>query len=360
MHTGFATDVENVSPNREPSTARRNAVRKKPARAAPRPTLQDDPTAELCKAHARANTEDVVLDQTTVYLGEQCASDWLAVSDTPLYQQVFRARFPFDRVARLIGRVVRDRSVDLVTLGPGDGQGEVQMMQALVRHRPETAFRFYLVDACQLLLGRATHLAQTTFAAVPKVQVRPVFGNFYDLARLPALKSRPQQKPSLRIFTMIGFTFGNFHDEAAFVNQTFAGAQPGDLLLFDVQYPHTRSRKPEVIRERDGAFRTAPTVLRRRWLEGPVRRGCEGLIEADSILELDQSGTMAASYGIRYIVVARFENGQTKRFHMWSVRRYHPRGLAAFMVQLGWDCVGVVPFLDTRYQPCGVVVFQKR
>ena len=73
---------------------------------------------ELAPAHEWGGGS---LEQTYVYLDHKSALDWIQLCNTPSYVSRFRESFPFRTASRKIREVLGPVGLDLIALGPGDG-----------------------------------------------------------------------------------------------------------------------------------------------------------------------------------------------------------------------------------------------
>ena len=150
---------------------------------------------------------------------------------------------PHGAIAKRIREVVGPVGLDLIALGPGDGKSEVRLVQQIQEESDRPNIRFYLLDASQPLLSRAFKHAADTFGDDPAVFVCGIQGNFHHLPRYMQLHYTPARSHRRRIYIMLGNTIGNIDHEPQFFQNAFAGAAPGDLLVFDADYAFTASMR---------------------------------------------------------------------------------------------------------------------
>ncbi len=300
------------------------------------------------------------VEQTYVYLDHKSALDWIQLCNTPSYIASFRESMPHRAVAKRIREVVGQVGLDVIALGPGDGKSEVRLVQQIQEESDRPNIRFYLLDASQPLLSRAFKHAADTFGDDPAVFVCGIQGNFHHLPRYMQLHYTPARSHRRRIYIMLGNTIGNIDNEPYFFQNAFAGAAPGDLLVFDADYAFTASTDPAEIQRQDPALSKPVPEGHQRWLAGPIRRYCQDVQDVSFSFRIDTNRPLTGSYGMQGIAKVSLPGQHFKEFCMWQVRRYDPASLVQCMRNLDWDHVGQVPFTGTKTRPKGVFIFQKR
>lgn len=300
------------------------------------------------------------IEQSYVYLDHQSASDWIQLCNHPDYVARIRESFPHSDTAIRIRELLGQVGLDVIALGPGDGQTEVRLVQSILGETRRPDIRFYLLDVSQPLLSRAFGHAMDAFNDVPGVFVSGIQGDFHHLPRYVQLHYTPARSHRRRVYLMLGNTMGNLDNEPQFFRHSLASAAPNDLFVFDVDFGFTESMDPKDIRRRDPAFGHPVTEPFQRWLSGPIRRYCPELQEVTFDLGLDVSRPLAGSYGIQFLATAHLLGGQTKEFCMWQVRRYQQQSIIDCLAPLGWRFMGLYPFRGTKTRPRGVFLFQKQ
>ena len=301
------------------------------------------------------------MEQTYVYLDHKSALDWISLCNTPSYIASFRESMPHEANAKRIHEVVGNVVLDQIALGPGDGKSEVQLVKQIRQHCDEPNIRFYLLDASQPLLSRAFKHAADAFDDDAGVFVCGIQGNFHHLPRYMQLHYTPARSHRRRIYMLLGNTIGNIEHEPYFFQNAFAGAAPGDLLLFDADYSFTTSNDPAQIRSQDPALSKPVPEGHQRWLGGPIRRYCHDVQDVSFSFRLDTNRPLAGSYGLQFIAKVSLPGQRTKEFCMWQVRRYDPASLVQCLRDFGWEPIGQIPFSGSRARPPqAAFLFQKR
>ncbi len=305
------------------------------------------------------NSNGGSIEQTYVYLDHKSALDWIQLCNTPGYTAAFRDRMPHNAIAKRIAEVIGPVGLDVIALGPGDGRNEVRLVQHILEQGTRPSIRFYLLDASQPLLSYAFKHAVDTFSSDPNLFVCGLQGNFHHLPRYLQLHYSPARSHRRRIYMMMGGTIGNLENEPSFFQNSFAGAAPGDLLLFDVSYPATDSMDPADIERADTSLRQPIPEGHQHWLSGPLHRYCHDFQAVSFRFRLDTNRPLAGSYGIQFMATVTTPGMQQREFCMWQVRRYQPESLVRCMRGLGWKHVGLLPFGGTSGPQKAVFMFQR-
>lgn len=301
------------------------------------------------------------VEQTYVYLDHKSALDWIQLCNTPSYVAAFRESMPHSAIAKRLREVVGQVGLDVIALGPGDGKSEVRLVQQILEESDRPNLRFYLFDVSQPLLSRAFKHAADTFGDDPGVFVCGIQGNFHQLPRYMQLHYTPARSHRRRVYVLLGATLGNIDNEPQFFQSAFAGAAPGDLLIFDVGFVFTESIDPAVLQRQDPVLSKPIPEGHQRWLAGPLQRYCHDIQAVSFSVRLDSNRPLSGSYGLQVMAQVNLPGMQTKEFCMWQVRRYQASSLVQCLREFGWEHVGQIPFMGSKVRPPqGVLIFQKQ
>ena len=297
------------------------------------------------------------IEQTYCYLDHQSAADWCEHANDARYVATYRAAMPLEEVAEEIVKLEGNRPIDLIALGPGDGNCETRLAQALVETLPEDKrdLRYYLLDISLPLLSKSHRTAKDKLDSVRGVVVMAMQGNFHFLPYFEQIFYSPAVRR--RLFTMLGFTFGNLDNEEWFLRESLRAANAGDLLLVDFLVSLAPCDDPAQIRAHDVALRTPPRETLVRWLTGPFRRYTDHR-DAEVHWELAGSSVVPGSYQLETLVTLNTEL-EKRRYNMWRVKRYDATQLRAFMLELGWDCIYHQGF-GSKEGPTALMLLRKR
>lgn len=165
------------------------------------------------------------------YLGALGAQNWLDLTEDPTYGHsdiTFALKESVTEIAQKIAQLCQ--RIDLVSLGPGDGLLDVQLLSEL--QKVLKIVHYYPIDL-------SVELLQKTVSTIVKqgpwfnkqFLIKAIHGDFYQLARykpIYAFDSAPN------FISLIGYTFGN-HDESELLGKLREGMEDGDFLLVDAR-----------------------------------------------------------------------------------------------------------------------------
>ena len=293
---------------------------------------------------------------------EDCADMWLGLSHDGSGQ----VKGPMARALGL-GRRDRPRGLDVVSLGPAEGDKEVHFLRKLLAAEAEARQRtswitYAPVDVSIALLldaakaAREALLATTGDEAVSH-SVLPFCADFEEgpLSFGKRLRTAlPAAADGLRLVVIFGNVFGNLRDEETFVRQKLSRlVRRGDLCWIEV------GLRPEVI-ENDPLFsltqseraETAAEANRRLLLEGPYRRWAAATGRASPNLdsrvwvrEDDDSARVPGSCNFCHDLMIKDER---RVCTMLYSRRYKLDLLAAWWEQLGYSVEGLSRVADSK------------
>lgn len=297
------------------------------------------------------------IEQTYCYLDHQSAADWCEHANDARYVATYRAAMPLEDVAARIVEFEGNRPIDLIALGPGDGNCETRLVQALVDSLPEERrdLRYYLLDISLPLLSKSHRTAKDKLDSVRGVVVMAMQGNFHFLPYFEQIFYSPGRRR--RLFTMLGFTFGNLDNEEWFLRESLRAATAGDLVLIDYLVSLAPCDDAAQIQACDSALKSPPRETLVRWLAGPFRRYTE-YRDTEVRWELAGRGVVPGSYQLETVVTLN-AGLEKRRYNMWRVKRYDPQALREFMLKLGWDCVYSENF-GSKEGPTALMLLRKR
>lgn len=274
-----------------------------------------------------------VVEQTALYLDHCSARGWQEVTRQPAY--IFsRDSLPLPAVARKAAELGLG-PIDLIGLGCGDGYKEVRLAQHLLAQRLD--LRLFLLDVSHPLLA---HAYRHAVSQLGPVSVFAQQGDFHDLPRYGHLLPGAGGPLRRRLLCMFGCTLGNLASELNFVQNTFAGYAPGDLLLLHVSRTRAPASDPAAVRRLDPRLAGPLPEVEQTWLLGLIERygrhvGAP-LPQVELETELDLSCCpVPGSYAIRH--VARLSG---RRVVLALVKRYEPGQLGEALRAIGWEPVG--------------------
>lgn len=223
-------------------------------------------------------------DQDRWVLGAgRCAEQWLDTKKTSSGQ----TKGPIAD-ALTLGRRGTPPGLDVISLGPGEGEKEIALLEHLLTAEAGVDQRlpwlaYAPVDVSIPLLLVAAKGARRLLGNAAKrgglstYQVKPFCSDFEEgqlsfIRRLPT--GTIEDRRGLRLILLLGNTFGNLRDEETFVRRKLAKiARPGDLIWLEVGLRMDPLDKDPLYRMTQEDVRlSAAETNRRLLLEGPYRR----------------------------------------------------------------------------------------
>lgn len=300
------------------------------------------------------------IEQSFVYLDPKSALDWIQLCNAPGYASMYRESFPHSQAAKLLHELTGSAGLDLIALGPGDGKTEARLVEHILEESERPSVRFYLFDVSQPLLSRAFKHAADTFGDEPRIFVCGIQGNFHHLPRYMQLHYTPARSHRRRVYMLLGNTIGNIDHEPQFFHSAFAGAAPGDILIFDADYAFTTSGDVADIQRQDPALQKPIPDSHQRWLAGPIERYCRDAQSIAFSWRVDTDRPLPGSYGLQFMAKVSLPGMLHRTFCMWQVRRYAADGLIRCLQRLDWEHVGQLPFSGSKARPRALLMFQKK
>ena len=262
-----------------------------------------------------------------------------------------------------LGRRGRTRGLDVISLGPGEGSKEVEVLGALeeaeAKNDPLPWRSMTLVDVSISLLLRAALNARRRVVNLPfeRSRVFAICSDFeegpLDFARrLPS--SRNEDDASRRLVLVLGNVFGNVRHEDTFVRQKLNFlTRPGDLPWLEVGLRAEKVELDPVYRlTQKSSTETAAETNRRLLLEGPYRRWEAALGRKPTNIELrvwvredDDSSSIPGSYNFCHDIVLEQER---RALTMLYSRRYDLEGLSRWLEPRGYVVERIEKVSDTR------------
>lgn len=270
------------------------------------------------------------LEQTCLYLDDESAADWLALSTASSFSGTFRA-LPLELFANHASHLVQGRGLDVIALGPGDGRSEVQLCSRLMS-AGAVDLKLYLLDVSHTLLTLAHKHASDTLGEA--VRVDALHGDFRHLGRYPVLlpAAAPHRR---RCYVLLGGTLANVDSETMFIRDCLSVAAPGDLAVIDFQLRFADPSDEAAVRAADPVLKNGIPELHKHWFTGPLVRYGKGIDSITVGVDLILDCIVPGSYELD--VYADTVRGDSKeRCHVSRVRRYEESALMATFERCGW------------------------
>ena len=260
--------------------------------------------------------------------------------------------------------------LDLISLGPGEGDKENLLLKLILEAESPSAQRLQWLSyapvdvSIPLLLGAARAARRTLGEALAETrrlryQVRPFCADFEEgsldfVRRLPTAHHENQN--GVRVVLMLGNTFGNLRDEETFVRERlWQIARPGDLVWLEVGLRLRPLENDPLFRMTQGdRAETAAEANRRLLLEGPYRRWeaatgrpRTGLDMRVWVREDDDTTRVPGSINFCHDLVI---NDERRVLSMLYSRRYDIELLCRWMEGLGFSVLRLQRVDDSRHQ----------
>lgn len=307
----------------------------------------------------RLDSDGGAIEQTFAYLDAESALDYYTMTSDPRFAATYRQPMPLEEIAKKVIATIGKTPIDLIALGPGDGELETRFAQALVSEQrgdiPD--LRFYLLDISQPLLSKAHRRAKDKLDAKRGVTVVGMWGNFHYLPLYEQLFYSPAKRR--RVFSLLGYTMSNLDDERRFFRDSLRGAASGDLALIDFQVIFAPADQPALIRQKDPALNGPPPQAWAKWLTGPFRRYMPHYRDLRASYELDLDCPMPGSYALDAKIRAISPDGP-REFTFTQVRRYDPERLTQSLASLGWQRVTYLQFGSEATRNPALMLLRKR
>lgn len=288
------------------------------------------------------NSPGGALEQTSLYLDDQSAQDFMTMSGSVAFQDAFRS-MPLDKCAERIAGAMGGRGVDVIALGSGDGRTEIRLVEELCRRRGGTDLRLFLLDVSHTLLIEAYGHACDRLLK-HGVDIETAHGDFHRMSRYPSLLPRPETRNRRRVYAMLGGTLANLDNEVTFIRDALTLLAPGDMVLLDCQLGYAPTDRPDEIRRLDPPLRHGPPDQHKQWFLGPVRRYCQDLKSCEVSVELNTYCAVPGSYELLTYANVERGNGQTQRYMLYRVRRYELAALQSCIEQMGFRLLEAYPY----------------
>jgi SAM-dependent methyltransferase len=168
------------------------------------------------------------------YLGVTCAKHWLALCQNYDYghkELMESITKYFDEVLDVCD--FGKSTVDLISLGSGDGQIDVRLLSKLTKKVPNFEYYYCIDISFELLQQAVAHMVECSERNFfeKKFRIKAIHGDFNELRRLAPIYTFDE---SLNFFALNGNTFGN-HNEADLLKAIREGMEVNDLLFLDVR-----------------------------------------------------------------------------------------------------------------------------
>jgi hypothetical protein len=171
------------------------------------------------------------------YIAESGFRHWIDLTNDPQYS-FYRESLRFfttsaEDVAREITRSIGTKAVDFISLGPGDGRKDRELLTALLLRTRVADLYYYPVDVNSNMIAAAARAILTDEILRANLRIK---GIATDFTRLAMFKPIYQFRAVPNVISLLGNTLGNMDNERRFLDQLFESAMlEGDILLLEVK-----------------------------------------------------------------------------------------------------------------------------
>lgn len=165
---------------------------------------------------------------------------WLRLCEDANYQpysdSIEFLRGNIAKVIRRIGNAAIDRSPDVISLGPGNGEKDrlfLRQLVSIVKQRQNEVESFYYpVDVSGSMLMHAIRRVAFDHMLKPVLKVKAIHGDFQSL---PLFNPVFQFRRGPKLYLFLGNTLGNFQDEIMLLRSVTSSMSRQDVLILEVR-----------------------------------------------------------------------------------------------------------------------------
>jgi len=177
------------------------------------------------------NTKERSIDLKYNYLGSISAANWINLSQNPSYGHSKLIQAIRDNISDILAslHLKAGEQLDFISLGSGDGVIDKYIIHELLQN--DNLNTFYPFDISFELLQKVVNEITTSPWWAQPLRIKAIHGDFMELTNYKTIFDHDN---SPNLFSVLGYTFGNFN-EAEFIGKIKEGMNYGDLLLIDAR-----------------------------------------------------------------------------------------------------------------------------
>lgn len=205
------------------------------------------------------------------YSGPICALNWITLCRQPEYGHLDLVDFIDGALPGALksfrAKNPRINRMDLVSLGPGDGEIDIRLLRNIEEHFELPCY--YCLDFSFDLLREAVSRVLEAPSLKNAFRIKAICGDFAEIAGLIRSNDRDE---TAGLFSLTGFTLGNY-SEAKLLQHIAAAMSPSDVLFLDCHlhnlsdWDGLRTLSPH---ETSSLFAGYSQSLTNRFVFGPV------------------------------------------------------------------------------------------
>ncbi len=287
------------------------------------------------------------IEQSYLYFDGISAAGWRDICNQEDYFASFDGSQSLDLTAELILDHLKDtkynkRALDIIGIGAGDARKEGKLVQSLLDLDPSLKVNCHLIDKSNPLLIAAHFYLNGIFANTGRVSVKESLADFWKLPSSELFSSK-ENRNTLRVGCMFGYTLGNLDGDLRFVRDSLSAFKSGDLFLVDVILGFAPHNDIEAIRCQDPRLGPNKGVWQQAtetWLATTLQRY---RINSSNILFENFLSTTTSSFPNTYTIEihASVQNARKQvRFNMLRFHRYHQESFIGTIAKEGWRKLG--------------------
>ena len=303
------------------------------------------------------NTEGGHIEQTYLYLDPEAAYNYIEACNHSPFMAAHRVNMPLESMASRMIDSLDGNNLDIVALGPGDGQQESRLVRHVLDLCPQLKIRMHLIDISHPMLNVAYKHATDSLGQSENIFIVQIQANFHNLLAYQQFFYTPAFDKRRRVFVMLGATFANIDNEVRFVRHSLGKATKGDMLLLDLD--QVRGSTEAEIRRNDPRLSRAPADLE-KWLGGLIRRHCNGARNLTLRPELRLDCVIPDSYAIDIVATVEVDQNEIRDISMARTKRYNLERLCQRLESEGWECVQNSPYGANTPAMSALMLFAKR
>lgn len=240
-----------------------------------------DPLQDLRSRIVDCLRRKTVLPTTFAYLGESGLRHWLDLTTDPAYESYQESMKFFRKSATTIADAcldaARPRTVDFVSLGPGNGYKDRYLLSALARSQStfDPEHYYYPFDINPEMITTAVRTVTTEKRLSDRLRIKAIIADF---VALDVFRPVFEFRTHTNVLSLLGNTLGNMMDDRGFLEHCHASfTSSNDLLLLEVKTTGSEGQLGDPERNKRFDFGPLETLgipydeNRITYLRGPVR-----------------------------------------------------------------------------------------
>jgi hypothetical protein len=185
-----------------------------------------------------------------MYSSDLGAANWIRLCNDAMYRHHretvdFWANSGGKKMADLVHKTLERDDLDFISLGPGDGQKDAELVSHWLESNVDVFY--YPYDISRLLAAKSVHAVRerTPSGDTQRLRIKAVLADFHHLR---AMGEVFKHRASPNVVALLG-SLGNLNNELRFLKQLKQQMLPDDLLILEVRLT---SRSDQLMELKDG------------------------------------------------------------------------------------------------------------